>query len=746
MKAPKTLLVLSLVFLFAGCEKRADDRPQSFSLPEDRPDQFLRFLNTQAPLVQGEYTLYVLPNVQGEGSYTGSITLNGTQLSAAGAWPVDVDINWADTSVSGHTIDYRKNSTLDFSFTCSTDCTAFLIKGNYVHLKKVSEENVVSVSLPASYLDSLDYANAYYAAVDPTNERTTLDDFKTKNGFDNGFDTHVIFRDSKDLGYGRDMYTKFFEDGRIALYVNNFVVSQGAGNPANYGPINLVAATDQNFDFHLGSNAIEFTPIEDSDGNSDADADYILKFFTYSGMDENGIQHRLTAANLDGRGTKHMPTTCLVCHGARMLPLNTDGSFNTLSLTSAKLNQFEVDSFEFLAEGTFSQTQQEAAIRLMNQGVHDVFTTLASRDATTPGYWDATFAQDIAAGRYTDDTFSSETYLAEYIPEGWQQTAFRPEGVETLYQQVVEPHCISCHSIRGFNAGNDEDLDEASINGQVTKTGTAINFSNYEKFIGYADIITDYVFRRGAMPLSLRNYEKFWQFPDGAPALLASFLPGFNLASSDGQVLEPGLPVAKPGRDRIAKSPVLLNGGASYFANTFEWSIIAQPEGAVASLENNETAVATLIADTDGEYELQLAVSNSRSDFETATTTITIDSQLAKHNSELNFVDDIQPILQTTLFELRTCQSCHFSGSDIEGVPVYYDSTNPSLYEDVRARVDFNDADNSILIRKPTRLQHGGGLRIDLSTQEGKSIYSKLIGWILHGAPCGIDTGVCSNY
>lgn len=742
----RVCLFLLTTFLLIGCEGRKDERPGGFTLPEDRPDHFLRFLNHQAPLADGDYQLIVLPQTQEAGTATGTYTLGSTETSLSFTWTAEVDVDFSTTGISSHSFTFVEGQDLSASVSCSVPCTLIIFKNNLSHYLVQSVENVITLDLSANALDSLQYANAYYESVDPINERTTLANWKMKNGFDAGYDAHVIFRDSKDLGYGRDMYAKFHDDGGIALFVNNFVISAGKGNPASYGPTNLLAAVDQNFDFHAGTNAIEFSPIQNADGTVEDGALYVMKFFTFTPADEDGVQHRLNAADLDGRGVKHMPTTCLVCHGARILPLNSDGTFNPLSLASAKLNQLEVDSFEFMEYGNYTEANQQASIKLINQKVHDSFSVIESRSlADNAGVWDGDFAREIAAGRYqasdTPELFDSTTYVETHIPEGWTQTDFRPEGVETLYKRVVEPHCVSCHSLRGFEAGNDADLDVATINGQVTQAGSSINFSTYEKFIGYSDIIIDYVYRRGVMPLSLRNYETFWRFPEDAPTLLASFLPGFDVLNDNNEVEEPGKPYARFGRDRISNSPVLLNGNGSYFANEYAWSIISTPTDAVASLSSSNDKMTTLTADTDGEYEIKLKVSNSRGTHET-TVTITVDGQRTP-GSDLTFVDDVMPLLQTTLYELRTCQSCHFSGSTIESIPVYYDSSNESLYRDVRHRVNFADADNSILIRKPTRLQHGGGLRIDLQTQSGKNVYSTLMDWIIHGAPCGSDETVC---
>jgi mono/diheme cytochrome c family protein len=755
------IILYLIVFLLSACGSRDDSDPAPFVLEEDIPNQFLTFLNTQAYFAIGEYQLFVLPSIAQAGEYSGSVLVNDQQQTIAGTWSEDADNLWQSSDHTPSTITFNEAGGLSLQITCSTDCGAYMVKNNYLFYKILSTDNSINVQLEDNQISSVHYANTYYQTVDPNNTRTTLANWKTTNGFDSGFDEHVIFRDSKDLGYGRDMYAKFHEDGRVSLFVNNFVVPIGKGNPANYGPLNLVAAIDQNFDYQLGSNAIEFSAIENEAGvEAITDEDFILKFFTFAGPDENGQQKRITSADLDGRGIKHMPTMCQVCHGARLMPLNLDGSFNVMSLKSAKFNQLELASFEFMDSGEFSKAHLQAGIRAINQAVQGSYEVMAQRDVNQLGYWDASFANVIAQGRYGGEDFVSETFIEDDIPEGWQQTDFRPEGVETLYREVVEPHCISCHSIRGFNAGNDEDLDDSFINGQLVNTGTAINFSNYEKFIGYSDLIIDYVYKRGVMPLSLRNYETFWAIPSGAPSLLASFLPGFDVINAQGEVQQPGVAVAKPGRDRIVKAPVILNGSGSYFAKTFNWQIISGPPDHDASLENSSSAVANLVlnvgddkdeSDSDGEYIIQLSVGNSKTNIEdedqkqSQTIGITLDSTLAKHGSELNFSNDIRPILQTTLFNQRTCQSCHFDESNVEGIPVYYDNSNSQLYWDVRGRVDFRDPDNSILIRKPTRLQHGGGVRIDLNDDFGKKIYSTLMEWILHGAPCGAEVSVCAE-
>ena len=64
-----------------------------------------------------------------------------------------------------------------------------------------------------------EYAEAYYRAIDPNNERDTLAKYKAKNGFDTGTGTewNVIFGDRRDLGYGRRMYVRQNPDNSMAF-------------------------------------------------------------------------------------------------------------------------------------------------------------------------------------------------------------------------------------------------------------------------------------------------------------------------------------------------------------------------------------------------------------------------------------------------------------------------------------------------------------------------------------------------
>ena len=316
---------------------------------------------------------------------------------------------------------------------------------------------------------------------------------------------------------------------------------------------------------------------------------------------------------------------------------------------------------------------------------------------------------------------------------------------------IFAEHCVSCHSIRGKSV--------AEINPLLPKPPVNdINFSTYEKFISYNDEVIDYVYKRGIMPLSLLNFNAFWAEPEGAPALLASFLVGFDLYDENALPKAPGKPFAKPGEDRSAWSPVQLNASASLFASTYQWSVVSSPGLTTASFSDDKIPNPIFTADSNGDYILKLTVGNEL-ETHSQETTLTINdtlSVLPKHQSELTFVGDIMNDIMGATAE-NSCAGCHQSHAKhainnfylplgrFDGIPVFYTylddngEVNLNLYRHVRARINLSDPENSLLLRKPTGNHHGGEDPIDRATLTGERNYQILLNWIREGAICGDD-------
>lgn len=726
-------LFLSIfLWLLVGCTPLPESRTTEEIELSSSPDDFLKTLNQFAPFAAGNYSLVITTDA----IISGAVSIGVQSALDADQW---------DTTLTSYNVSVTNDvdaASFDFSVSAAggliLDIQApegskinLLKDESLIYMWQVDISGETYVDFPSQGTSSLEYALAYYAAVDPDDDRTTLAAWKTLNGFDAGYDTNVLFRDARDLGYGREMYGRKNGDGSIAIFVNNYQVQVGEDDSGGYGPLNINPAYEKDSDYLIGTNAIEFSPL-----NYKGSVEMVPKFFTFLPDPDPSKQARVLSADLDGRGQKAVPGTCLICHGATLLPLEADGSMPLSVLRSAKFNQIEVEQVEYLDIAGYRRTDQEGSLKTLNSWVHESYETMAARPVSNAGHWQADYAIDVLEGRYDGAGLPATTYSEDYIPLGWRQTAFRPEGIETLYKQVIEPHCINCHSLRGRSSG-EAIISSYAINGQNVSLANAINFNSFEQFISFNDRIIDYVYKRGVMPLSLRNFEKFWSVPTGEPTTLAAFLTGFDGFNSDGSLIEPGIPIARMGEYIQGTSPLTLDGGLSLFADEFQWQIIDKPINAITSFSSPNSARTTLNADTSGDYIVELAIQN---DFGTDSLQFDVEIETtASVPGSLNFIDDIAPLIQATF----SCSGCHTTTA-IDGIPVHYNALNLNVYSDILARINLAKPDLSLLLQKPTQYQHGGGIVINKITNELE--FRTMLEWIRQGAPCGDDINICAQF
>jgi mono/diheme cytochrome c family protein len=733
-----SLLACVTILQLSGCTggERSDTTilPKPISVPVDNTvtvDHFLEYINMQPALGVGEYTLVAAtPTIGQSGDYSLAITYDSGQTDTiSGSWTASGGKDPLSANNVRHPITLQSPGGLSVQLTSTVDNYLYLLRNDNVIAEDDDSagDGDAMLVFERSKIDSAAYASAYYKAADPLNERTTFADWKRVNGFDQGTDFETTFRDFVDLGYGRDMYARTRDDGGIAIYVDNYLVQIGEGDASSYGPLGLDAALEANRRFLIGSNTIEFSPVDPSDPTSEK----IVKVFAYSPEGADGVQPRILSLDFDGRGEKFLPTVCMVCHGGDLYALEADGSFPQQTLTSMKLNILDPEAFTFSNQSGFTEAESEAPIKGMNKMVHDTFVAMNARDATNAGKWSGDLAIDLAAGAYGDD-FSADTYDREYIPLGWRQTDDRPAGVESLYRDVVKVHCIACHALKGTSTG---EARLTTVGDKRIPLANAINFSSFEKFISYNDQIIEQVYRRAQMPTSLLSYEKFWSNPAGIPTQLAGFLEGFDVFDSNGVIAEPQKPVAILGSSRPATSPVQLNAAASFLKETYAWRIVSAPDGATASLSSASSVTTQLTTDISGDYVIDLTASNKTGLSDTQQTTITIDPLLNPAPAQLTFAAHIQPILQTR------CAGCHRDGGFFDGIAMDFNLSNPSLYKDVIDRINLKDPDSSLILTKAVRVQHGGGAALLRSGAETDRL--TILNWIINGAPCGDDPLIC---
>jgi hypothetical protein len=611
--------------------------------------------------------------------------------------------------------------------------------------------------------DTSAYAQAYYAAIDPLNEKDTLTKWRNANGFGTGgTEVTVVFGDTRDLGYGRRMTFRRNVNGTIAAMVENYLVYSVADY--TYSSLNLDAAVARDQRWHVGTNGIEFSPAPNGQT--------FAKFFTFDPV----TGQRLLEASLDGRGKKAMPGICINCHGGRADPLTATGGFPREGNTRARLQPLHVESFGFSSAAGFTRADQEDKLKTINQLVLCTYslpfgtvkpTGFPEDDCRAVAGADEWFAQwqstaaEMVKDWYRGNAMSgngmpSAAFSDTYVPAGWV-------GQETLYNGVVAPYCRVCHVLRGTS--NQSDVD----------------FTSYAKFESYADRIKAHVFDRGNMPLAKIINQRFWS--SNGPELLATFLDnhGHNVRDGAGAVLRPGRPIADPGPDRTTTVPVTLSGTNSLFASTYTWSIVSKEPGSSPSLANANSASPVFNTNINGTYVLQLVVGNGSASSSPEQLTLTVNSGLSPAPSAVRF-SDIRGILQSPL---TGCFGCHtdLQSTGPSGVPpweplaytppIFYtdydrggttsvgtpgdgsytaDSTDDDywFYLELRGRVNFTDTVASPLLRKPTNHHHYGGLVFDFNNTSPcaapcagfatlgdwyRAQYNTIVNWIANNAP-----------
>lgn len=584
--------------------------------------------------------------------------------------------------------------------------------------------------------NTLAYAEAYYAAIDPNNQRDTIDKFKALNRFDSpsGTQATAVFGDIRDLGYGRLMTGRQNTDGTIAFFVKNYLIEAAAGY--TYTSVNLDAAVAKDDRWHVGTNAIEYSPGPNGGAS-------FAKYYTYH--PETGA--RLNEINMDGRGPKAMPGPCITCHGGRGDPLTPPAASgkplfplvaNTVSGArgdvQARLHAFEPESFDFSRQAGFTRADQEAAIKTLNRIVLCTYPLAQPSSApedqcrrvATVNEWQGTAAEQIKRA-YGGDGLPSSTYTSGFVPDAW-----RLFGQGDLYTKVQSEACRVCHLLRG--TGNQSDID----------------FNTFAKFDGYSDRIKAHIIDRGNMPLARLVSDQFYR--SDLADITSAYLQGKGFAARDasGQTLKPGRPIADAGPDRVVRpGAITLSASNSLYAGSYQWSIVSGPAG--ASVANATSAQATLNAAVEGTYVVQLIASNGAVQSSPARITVVVSSALPYVPSALRFAD-IKAVLQSSGAGCADA-GCHAPAAPGgTGAPVLYTNVDRNgdgtvnatddqwFHAEVRGRVNFTELVASPLLRKPAGNHHNGSLRPGFNTSAApgspaRANYDLFVNWILNGAP-----------
>ncbi|HQJ05397.1 MAG TPA: PKD domain-containing protein [Spirochaetota bacterium] len=211
-------------------------------------------------------------------------------------------------------------------------------------------------------------------------------------------------------------------------------------------------------------------------------------------------------------------------------------------------------------------------------------------------------------------------------------------------------------------------------------------------------------------------------------------------------------PVAKIKASQFVKSgaTVVLDGSESYDADNdplnYSWQILSKPTGSGAALSSDNTVNTSIAADCDGDYEIQLTVSDQKSSSTPATFTVTV----LPFSGTIIFVDasNAQSGDGSELNPFKTIQSSidFASSDDIIKVSQGIYAENIIIPGDKALRIfggyqsgNFNNRDISAYVSRINGNGTAAVVSMEFSGGDGIRIYSKIDGFTIDGGTRGVS-------
>ena len=307
--------------------------------------------------------------------------------------------------------------------------------------------------------------------------------WKKKWGLDNpAAGSSATYANKADLNLQRNMHGISNANG-TAYYVCNYPRADRLDTGTNLNNaiknLNLVACV-----------AMEFSPTTGVSSNAP-----FTKFFVFAPSGS-----LLQSANLDGRGEKYIPGSCVVCHGARNDFSRVSENGSTSPDLKAQFLPFDLDNFAYSSNPGLTKVDLDKSLRKLNELILN----------TNPNQT----IKDVIAGWYPTP---ASTFTSTYVPAGWALH-------KQLYVDVVKPHCRTCHVAMPKN-DNGDDLSFPTFD-EFNK----FNFELGDRVCGDGQGVAR---KRYSMPNSLVTFNRFWGSPVASATLRQHLIDQGEFQKSD---------------------------------------------------------------------------------------------------------------------------------------------------------------------------------------------------------------------
>jgi len=459
-------------------------------------------------------------------------------------------------------------------------------------------------------VDNVQTGRNYYKLIDPTDQFVNLSDWLVYAGFTdvdrkNISDVntaHAVYLNNYDLGFGRDMWTRYDETtGNVYSYVINYP--------------SLEAAVKGVGDFAV--------VVMEYSGYPNTDDPKIVKFYAYVPDDRTGGYMRASTMNFDGRGEKTMPNVCAACHyqdptsvgskftevadadiGATFLPWDLDSFLYSNSSIQSEIDP-SYNSNNIGAENNFdaSRTAQEPELKKMNQHALNTYTSDPARHDASIKLLHCMYGDSSMTGVVGE--LPANNFDRSCVQEGWQDQV-------PLYQNVYTRYCRACHT------QFPESVED-----------TQINFDTYADFVSDTKLplLKDYVYQQGRMPLARLTMDRFWVNYDGSTSAAETLRAHLD---EIGETVDstPGEPVANltvtgitiaddesfPNQVNVKDIVVKYDAAASLFTENYLWEVTSEDCASLPLLNDNFSVTASFVLDSEDffpcTFNMALTVSN----------------------------------------------------------------------------------------------------------------------------------------
>jgi hypothetical protein len=200
----------------------------------------------------------------------------------------------------------------------------------------------------------------------------------------------------------------------------------------------------------------------------------------------------LPSINLDGRGEKFVPGSCVACHGGDHYAGHYPEDGSGVADIGAHFLPYDSGNFEFSSQPGLTLADQQQAIYNLNQNVLNAGPTTAETEVITGWYSNLALAQYVL-----DQT---------YVPASWKTQSAK---MVNFYQNIYARNCRTCHVAMTEGYDFEHFANYQLPNGTYRSTGTNGYVATLSTMCG--PVFYDLPLEVFSMPNSLVTFNRFWQ-------------------------------------------------------------------------------------------------------------------------------------------------------------------------------------------------------------------------------------------